>query len=255
MGSVMTSAYAFLAPPPISPLFQDGGALDGWNEDFTLIVGLMMVLAVADFIGTMLGINAKARWFFVHAIANAVSTYAAFPDFYRAVVGDPVHSFSGQTQTMVANSAVAAAHIYHVVAFKLRPEDIFHHLTFTVILCGLAIPYKHEGGVANNFGCFILSGLPGGIDYCMLVAVKQGWMEKMTEKSWNAWINTWIRGPFMAVYGFLAWQTYLLGNYSMPGVFLFIVAALHFTNGQHYAAQAVASHAKWKQIESAAKGK
>jgi hypothetical protein len=26
-------------------------------------------------------------------------------------------------------------------------------------------------GVANNFGCFFLSGLPGGIDYVLLVLV------------------------------------------------------------------------------------
>jgi hypothetical protein len=27
-------------------------------------------------------------------------------------------------------------------------------------------------GVANNFGCFFLSGLPGGLDYVMLVLVR-----------------------------------------------------------------------------------
>jgi hypothetical protein len=27
-------------------------------------------------------------------------------------------------------------------------------------------------GVANNFGCFFLSGLPGGLDYVMLVMVR-----------------------------------------------------------------------------------
>ena len=27
-------------------------------------------------------------------------------------------------------------------------------------------------GVANNFGCFFLSGLPGGIDYVLLVLVR-----------------------------------------------------------------------------------
>ena len=29
-------------------------------------------------------------------------------------------------------------------------------------------------GVANNFGCFFLSGLPGGLDYVMLVLVRSG---------------------------------------------------------------------------------
>jgi hypothetical protein len=251
----LTSLSAFLAPPPLSPIFQSGGALDGINEDVALIIAVMLVLGLCDVLGTrVLGINDSARWFFVHAIANAVSTVAAFPDVRRALWEDPIHCFSGKSNTMVANSAVAAAHFYHVAAFKLRAEDIFHHITFTAVLCGLAIPFKHEGGVANNFGCFILSGLPGGVDYCMLVAVKQGWMDKLTEKSWNAWINTWIRGPAMSVYGFLAWQAWLLGNYQVPTGFLFLIAFLHFTNGQHYAAQAVASHEKWR-LEAQVPGK
>jgi hypothetical protein len=243
----MDLLLATISPPPLSPLFQSGGSLEGFNEDVTFIVALMLLLLIFDVLGSrVLGISQSARWFFVHAIANAVSTVAAFPDVRRALWEDPIHCFSGKSHSMVANSAVAAAHFYHVVAFKLRAEDIFHHVVFTAVLCGIAIPFKHDGGALNNFGCFILSGLPGGIDYCMLVGVKQGWMAKLTEKSWNAWINTWIRGPAMSVYGFLAWQAWLLGNYNVPTVFLFLVAFLHFTNGQHYAAQAVASHEKWR---------
>ena len=197
---------AFLAPPAISPIFQDGGTLSSFNEDFFLVTAMLVVLGIADVASRALGIVEKGRWFFVHAIANAVSAVAAAPDVYRALYGDPTHCFSGRTHTMVANSAVAAAHIYHVLAFKLRAEDIFHHLVFTVILCGLAIPYKHAGGVANNFGCFFLSGLPGGVDYVLLVLVKQGAMAPITEKRLNAAINTWVRGPSMAVYAMLGWQ-------------------------------------------------
>ena len=249
MADFVAAAHAFLSPPPLSPIFAPGGALETLNEDVTLIVSLMLVLFLADAIGTrLLGINENARWFFVHAIANAVSAVAAFPDLRRALWEDPVHCFSGKSHTMVANSAVAAAHLYHVAAFKLRAGDIFHHLMFTSILCGLAIPYKNQGGVANNFGCFILSGLPGGINYCMLVAVKQGAMPKLAEKRWNAAINTWVRAPAMAVYGFIGWQAYLLGTYQVPTPFLFIVTILHFTNGQHYGAEAVAGYAKWKLL-------
>ncbi len=43
---------------------------------------------------------------------------------------------------MVANSAVVAIHSYHCVAFKLPMADIFHHVLFVSILCGLAIPFK-----------------------------------------------------------------------------------------------------------------
>ena len=92
---------------------------------------------------------------------------------------------------------------YHCLAFRLSTADIIHHLVFVTICCGLAIPYKHHGGVANNVGCFVLSGLPGGLDYAMLVLVKHGKMSKFTEKKWNARLQGWLRGPPMAVCVFL----------------------------------------------------
>jgi hypothetical protein len=49
----------------------------------------------------------------------------------------------------------------------------------------LGIVFKQTGGIANNFGCFFLSGLPGAIDYIMLVLMYEGKLDKMTEKKWN----------------------------------------------------------------------
>ena len=80
---------------------------------------------------------------------------------------------------MMANSAVSAIHLYHCVAFPLTASDIFHHLVFVSILCGLGILFKQTGGIANNFGCFFLSGLPGGLDYILLVLKAHGRLGKM----------------------------------------------------------------------------
>lgn len=61
---------------------------------------------------------------------------------HRSSMHEPLTGVPGPTHTMVANSVCAAVHLYHVLAFKLSKEDIFHHLTFATILCGLAIPFK-----------------------------------------------------------------------------------------------------------------
>ena len=45
--------------------------------------------------------------------------------------------------------------------------------------------------VMNFFSC----GLPGGLDYAMLFAVKHGWMASITEKKYNSTINNWLRAP------------------------------------------------------------
>eukprot|EP00039_Didymoeca_costata_P013490 m.205851 g.205851 ORF g.205851 m.205851 type:complete len:143 (+) comp15791_c0_seq13:556-984(+) len=107
--------------------------------------------------------------------------------------------------------------------------------------------FMKVGGVANNFGCFFLSGLPGGLDYVLLVLVKEGYITKMDEKRWNSRINTWLRGPSMSVYAFIGWTAWYNGKTQhMPSIIVFIVVFLHFFNGQHYAEEAIGGYHKWK---------
>ena len=76
----------------------------------------------------------------------------------------------------------------------------------------VALPLKQVGGSLSGFGCFFLSGLPGGMDYVLLTLTKNGLMDAMTEKKWNCTINTWVRGPSMAMCAFLCWQNWILGK-------------------------------------------
>jgi hypothetical protein len=144
---------------------------------------------------------------------------------------------------MVANSAVVALHLYHMLAFKVTSADIFHHVTFVCVLCGSAIPTKHFIGVSVNFGCFILSGLPGGIDYLMLVLVYEGKIARATEKKWFSMINVYLRGPATVVYAFSWWTGYWAGFTHPPQGVWAVIILLHFFNGQYYSKQAVESAA------------
>lgn len=253
LASALSWVHKFLCPTPLSPLFQSGGALEMLNEDVTLTVAGMGFLFVVDNLIVKRFIKPKARYFALHVVANAVTAVAAFPDVVRGITGDPRTAFSGPSHTMVANSMVAAIHLYHCVAFPLRREDIVHHLTFVSILCGLAIPLKQVDGIGNNFGCFFLSGVPGGIIYANLVAVAHGLMDKMTEKKLAATINVWLRGPSMVVYAFLGWASFINGNVTTGPLALLICVLLHFTNGQYYSQQAVESYATHKERERVAK--
>jgi hypothetical protein len=232
-----------LFPEPLSPVFRRGGALEMLNEDVTLVVAFMLMLGVIDVLLVRPFLHPKARYFALHACANTVCAVAAFPDVVRALVTQPFDCFNGPACTMVGNSAAAAIHLYHIAAFSLRREDIFHHVTFAGVLCGLAIPFKQVGGVTINLGVFFLTGLPGGIDYVLLVLVKQGVIDRMTEKRWYVAINVWLRGPSMAIYLFIGFQTWVKQTYTGPTVFLFIVSMLHFYNGQYYNQQAIEAHA------------
>jgi len=193
-------------------------------------------------------IKRNSHYFFLHAIVNTIVCYFSFPDVYRTFI-DPINAFTGQSQSMMANNAVISIHLYHIIRFKLSKGDIIHHIIFVSICCGLAIKVKYNAGVANNLGCFFLSGLPGGIDYFLLVAEKHNWINKLTEKKWNAYIQGWIRGPSMAIYGFLLWQTYILNKLNISIWIAIIAGSLHFINGQYYSINAVYNYGIWKERE------
>ena len=93
--------------------------------------------------------------------------------------------------------------------------------------------------IQNTVGFFVC-GLPGGLDYCMLAAVKLGLMTSMTEKRWNARINVWMRSPGLLLTSFCL----LLGRFDehapasvaerVPGWLAVGCAFLCGLNGQYY---------------------
>ncbi len=53
------AAVAFVAPPPISPLFQNGGKFQGWNEDLSFVAFFIVMLGLLDKIAVTPLIRAK----------------------------------------------------------------------------------------------------------------------------------------------------------------------------------------------------
>jgi hypothetical protein len=247
IGDIFSWIHKTLCPPPLSPLFQEGGRFAGFNEDLTLTAFGLIGLFVVDNLIVKRFIQPKVRYFALHTMANAVTAIAALPDVVKGLTADPRDTFSGPAHTMVSNSMVAAIHIYHCLAFNLRREDIIHHAVFVTILCGLAVPLKQVDGIGNTFGCFFLSGVPGGLIYLNLCLVAHGYMSKLTEKKLSAAINVWLRGPSMVVYTFLGWSTWMAGRTMIHPLYVFLCVMLHFTNGQYYAQQSVESLAVFKE--------
>jgi len=242
-------------PEALSPLFAPGGDFAWLNEDVGFTVFFMLCLGVLDVLLVRPFVHTKARYFALHIAANCVSAWAAWPDVRRALADDPLNAFSGASTTMVANSAVCAIHLYHIVAFPLRGDDIFHHVAFVVTLSGAAVPFKRTGGAANNLGCFFLSGIPGALNYLFLVLYYHGAMTRLQEKTWTARVNVWLRGPAMAVYAFIGFQALWRGAYDTPAIVLVLVILLHFTNGQYYAQQSVESLTRYVERVKADGGK
>ena len=90
---------------------------------------------------------------------------------------------------------VMAIHVYHVIGFKLTKDDIIHH-GVSVGVVGTMVFMFRLGKVLNAMNFFVC-GLPGGLDYALLAAVKAGLISKMTEKRINLWLQMAIRWPGM----------------------------------------------------------
>mmetsp|Transcript_14312 Transcript_14312/g.28782 ORF Transcript_14312/g.28782 Transcript_14312/m.28782 type:complete len:104 (-) Transcript_14312:217-528(-) len=94
-----------------------------------------------------------------------------------------------------------------------------------------------------------MCGLPGGVDYAMLAAVKEGLLQSSTEKIWNSRIQVWCRAPgiMLSAYAIyiVAKYTPVKGGFSGRGTNLLplLLPLLASFNGQYYMQKVVANTA------------
>jgi hypothetical protein len=256
MADLLLRAWRQLNPPPISPLFQPGGALAGFNEDVTLILLSLLAIGAVDLVRPRTPFGSPgARYFVLHAFTNALISLACLPDMRRALLA-PVDALVGPTLSALPMALVASIHIYHALFFSLRADEIFHHVQCVVPLFVLAVMFKWDGGASQNFGAFFICGLPGGLNYAALVGVKEGWVSPLAQKRFDAWINAALRAPGTIVYGALQWQVWLSGARPTKGwskasidFFTLLVTGLMVFNGVYYMEQSIGNYheAKIKQ--------
>lgn len=242
--------YRLITPPPISPYFSSPASyLYGLNEDLTLTALCMVFLGIIDYFRPALFPNPKSRYFVLHVSANTLVTLSSLPDLHRALVTPVSTSLVGPTLTVLPMCAVVAIHLYHALFFNLSADDLFHHLCFVVPLSLLSVVFKWDGGASQNFGAFFICGLPGGLNYAALAAVKEGWLHSLTQKWFDGWVNVSLRLPGTVVYAFLQWQVWLAGARPSKGwskeyiaFFTFVVAGLMLWNGIYYGEQSVGNY-------------
>ena len=60
--------------------------------------------------------------------------------------------------------------------------------------------------------CLFISGLPGGVDYFMLMLVKLRYIDVITQKRVCASLNTWLRAPGITYEVGLMYISFVTGN-------------------------------------------
>jgi len=191
----------------------------------------------------------EGRYYAVHAIHNAAITVFTAPNVYQTLTDFP-HVQDLATPT-IASEFIVALHVYHAVMYfrKLRFDDWLHH----VLMIGVALPLGlcAPPGALMGYSLFFTTGLPGGLDYVMLTAVRNGWLDANVEKRINARIQVWIRSP--GCVSFAAFVCAFLTSHPEASRFYqiaaLLTAALNYWNGQYFAAQVVYDVGKRQLLE------
>ena len=196
--------------------------------------------------------NSKARWFFLHAIANAGVVWCHW-DEVVLVYTNPFECMNVVPDTS-GTMIVLAIHVYHVVMFfkSLDILDWIHHILMCFVI--LPIGYSLRPGALLGHGAFWASGLPGGIDYVLLVLVKRKIIPVILEKRLNMHIQTWLRAPFCLFHSLLVWITFLQWKDTHPSfkenhmwVFYllatFLTCLSYYWNAMYFCSRVITSHA------------
>ncbi|KAJ1620229.1 hypothetical protein T492DRAFT_1150349 [Pavlovales sp. CCMP2436] len=161
----------------------------------------LLSLAGLGVIDILIARHTRARYFFLHVVANLVISLLCLPDVWW-IAHDPLQALRSHQTIHWPTAIVFSIHIYHVLFFKhLQWIDWLHHIIMVAV--GAPLLIAGETGPLMNFNNFWMCGIPGGVDYCMLFCVKQGWMKPLDEKRHNTVINVWVRAPFLVCTGTL----------------------------------------------------
>lgn len=233
--TMISPAFSILCPesalpsPPSPPqhLYQ----LLLWTLFFTGV----------DFAAKPLLRDPAPRWFFIHALANAIVCVFSFGDLLSAAAR-PLCALASPTLSWVPSYSAGAVHFFHLVVYwrHLRSEDIVHHLVFGVLLS--ILNFSFAWGRATNFLLFFITGLPGGITYALLVLVKLGKLKALREKGWTAQLNTWVRAPGLVWFVGMVQANLAHGFYFVPTWTMVACIALAFSNGTYYGKQALENY-------------
>jgi len=205
----------------------------------TSIVAMTGLFTLMDRALTRLG-YAKP-YYAIHTFHNAAivavtarDVYASFTDFYNV---------SQYPTAWTAVFLCYALHLYHLYVYRasFHMDDWLHHGLMVAV--ALPIGTTVTAGALMGTTLFFTTGLPGGINYAMLFAERNGWVSRATEKRVNTPVHVWIRGPGCTAVATLivasAWSTVNTNLwYRLAAT---VTAGLTFWNGQYFMQQMLVS--------------
>ena len=174
----------------------------------------------------------RARWFCMHTIGNAMIAIGSARDTAHCIMD---HSISNVAPDWMMPASMAfGMHLYHCMAFRLRPEDWSHHILFVFGVTPLLLWYPTK---ATSVCLFFCTGVPGMLDYGILTLVKTGNIQRRIQKRVAGLINAYMRMPGGALGGSLLIQDGLKDQ--SHGTCGLILGGMMLANSCFYGHQAI----------------
>eukprot|EP00729_Bicosta_minor_P004377 gene4377-27122_t len=260
------------------------GTLDSFDfsrvnleADLTLFATAFVLLFVVDFALAKVGWfpnDRNGRYLSLHVLTNGYVTAVHLDDVYDTYTSDVLDVYRKECDSRGV-MVIFALHLYHIVFYQpLSTMDWIHHVVMCIIMLPLA--WLLQPGPLLGHGAFFASGLPGGLDYVMLIMVKQGWMQSLTEKKINTSIMVWLRAPGCLYHAVFAWMCtidihkrrnggetgIILVNSPFPqdsliwlDIALLVTVGTFFWNGLFFMERVVANYATKSTLAKAAEPK
>jgi len=189
--------------------------------------------------------NIEGRYYLVHSLTNFMIMYLTWGDlvftYYNFI------DFINYPMNFQATIITFGLHLYHTIWYfkKLRFDDWLHH----ILTCGVALPLSifSKAGSLLGHSLFYITGLPGAVDYFMLFLNRNKYIERMTEKKVNNFLNLWIRCPgcishvALTIVGFNMLGPDQISTYDRTTCL--ITAIIVFWNGIYFMNQVVVNYA------------
>tara|TARA_Y100000114_G_C11715122_1_gene305535 strand:+ start:158 stop:682 length:525 start_codon:yes stop_codon:yes gene_type:complete len=118
--------------------------------------------------------------------------------------------------TLLSTVSIMNFHSYHLLTHieELSMETMIHHIIGAIINPIITLFYPMgKLPVMHNI---ILCGIPGGIDYFLLILVKYNIIEKIKEKQINRFLNLLVRWPFIFLSNYLILLNIYNNNIVLP---------------------------------------
>mgnify|MGYP004280387799 CR=1 FL=1 len=183
----------------------------------------------------------SARYFTMHVILNAYISYITYNTTIHFLL-NPIAEYNYHSEIGISScSMIIGFHMYHILTEKLNLEDKMHHI-ITVFITGSAGLLSKCGDILAAIN-FFMCGLPGGLDYLLLVFLKYNLISKITEKYINRWLNLLIRMPGMMLCFWYSMLNIYYGNLNIIQDAIPIIAVCIMTiNSIYYCNKTVGNY-------------